>query len=378
MRRLILLNGLAILAVVSNHAAHQGFLAMFWWTDRYIPGVAVPNYDQYGSLSYYGLIAMIKLTFFAIPSFLFVSGFFIAYTSRGKQTTLSWKVVRVRIANLLIPYLIWSLVFFGADFAQSCLDSCQPDTPLNYLQKLLTGGAVTTFWYVPLIIQFYLLSFFLVPLAEKRWKTAVLLGVFAQASAIMVTYLGIAGFAVPKGVAALFTTVYFPRDIVYFIVGIVVGFHFTSFRRWLARVKWALLVTWLVSIVFVLLEAELIFRLGGGTYYLGHIRGGYFTVPMTVYVISFIFTFLAFEHVALPWANVALQLGRRSYGIFLMHVLLVSYIMPKVVYHLLPWALGRQIVYQPILIISGVGAPYLFMSLVAKSRFRRAYRYLFG
>ena len=44
-KRLLMLSGLAITAVAVNHAANWGFIALFWWTDRY-RAVAVPNYDQ--------------------------------------------------------------------------------------------------------------------------------------------------------------------------------------------------------------------------------------------------------------------------------------------------------------------------------------------
>lgn len=378
MRRLFLLNGLAIIAVVCNHSAHKGFLAMFWWTHRYIPGSQAPNYDQYGSLSYYMLIAIIKLTFYAIPAFLFVSGFFIAYTSRGKESALSWKIIRTRITNLIIPYLIWSFVFFAATFAESCLETCQAEAPLDYLKKLLTGGAVSTYWYVPLVIQFYLLSPFLVPLAKTRWKLAIMIGVFTQSVAILVTYLGIFGVSVPKVIVVFFTTVFFPRDLIYFIIGIVVGFRFSSFKQWLIGIRWGVFAVWVASIIWTLVETEWIFRQGDGVYYLGHIRGGYFTISMTIYVITFIFTFLAFENVSLPYSKVVLQLGRRSYGIFLMHNLIIGFVTPRVVYYLFPWALGYQILFQFILITSALGIPYLFMSFVSKSRFRGSYRYLFG
>lgn len=351
---------------------------MFWWTDRYIPGVAVPNYDQYGSLSYYALIAIIKLTFIAIPTFLFVSGFFIAYTSRGKQSALSWKVVRVRITNLLIPYLIWSVVFFAADFLTSCLDACSAQSLPAYLWALVSGGATEAYWYVPLIIQFFLLSLVLVPLTKANWKLAILIGALTQLGAIAVTYLAIFGINVPPIIAATFTTIFFPRDLIFFIIGVAAGFHFSALKQWLARTKWWLLAVWVVSIVLTLAEAEFFFRLNDGEYYLGHIQGGYFTIPMTIYVITFILTFLAFENVAVPFSTTVLEMGRRSYGIFLMHMLLIGYVMPKVVYHLLPWVLGHQIVYQPILIVSAIGLPYLFISFIAKSRFKGAYRTLFG
>ena len=109
-KRLLILNGIAIIAVVANHASHIGFLAMFWWTDQYLP-VSVPNFDQMGSISYYGLIAQQKLALFSVPSFMFVSGVFIAYAVRGNQSRLTWVMIRKRIVNLLPPYLIWTFVF---------------------------------------------------------------------------------------------------------------------------------------------------------------------------------------------------------------------------------------------------------------------------
>ena len=56
-RRLPLLNGFAILAVVSSHATGWGYMAMVWWADRYRP-VEVPNFDQLYTPSYYALVAI--------------------------------------------------------------------------------------------------------------------------------------------------------------------------------------------------------------------------------------------------------------------------------------------------------------------------------
>ena len=148
---MLLLNGLAILAVVSNHAAHTGPLTMFWWTFRYIPGSVVPNYDQFGSVTYYALIAVIKLSSFAVPAFLFVSGYFVSVVSRGHQATVSWKWVRAAILHLLVPYLIWSLATFFINWFQSCLDECVVYSLDQYIKALLTGGAQNAYWYVLLI-----------------------------------------------------------------------------------------------------------------------------------------------------------------------------------------------------------------------------------
>ena len=90
---------------------------MFWWTDRYSP-VSIPNYDQLGSPPYYIFLIIKQLTVFSVPAFLFVSGFFVAYAYRSKETSLNWGMEKKRIINLIIPYLIWSAVIFIGDSFQ--------------------------------------------------------------------------------------------------------------------------------------------------------------------------------------------------------------------------------------------------------------------
>ena len=74
LKRLLYMNGLAILAVVLNHARVWGVVAMVFWADRYKP-VTVPDYSQVGSAEYYSLLVLDGIIQFAIPTFLFVSGF---------------------------------------------------------------------------------------------------------------------------------------------------------------------------------------------------------------------------------------------------------------------------------------------------------------
>src|SRR5574338_1320500 len=144
-RRLLMLNGLAILAVLANHASHSGFIAMFWWTDRYMP-VSVPNYDQMGSLSYYLLIVMQKLAVFSVPTFLFITGIFLAYTARGSQSHLTWKVVSKRVLNLLPPYFLWTTVFLAIQFLLGERASLG-ETVLLYLWV-----DVSPFFFIPLVL----------------------------------------------------------------------------------------------------------------------------------------------------------------------------------------------------------------------------------
>jgi peptidoglycan/LPS O-acetylase OafA/YrhL len=76
-KRLLYLNGLAIITVILYHASAWGFISMFYRADRYRP-VSVPNFDMLGDLAYYGLRTIEQLIIYGIPTFMFVSGFFIA------------------------------------------------------------------------------------------------------------------------------------------------------------------------------------------------------------------------------------------------------------------------------------------------------------
>jgi len=50
----------------------------------------------------------------------------------------------------------------------------------------------------------------------------------------------------------------------------------------------------------------------------------------------------------------------------------------RTIYHVAPWILGVQLLFQPIIIVAGLGVPLLLMLTVNKSPARRYYRYLFG
>src|SRR5512139_130039 len=116
-RRVFLLMGLAILAVILSHAAGWGQIAMFNWADRTRPVIA-PNYDLVGTLDDSILLVIRQVTAFAVPAFLFCSGFFVAFAARSNRGVFTWRMVRVRLVNLLIPYLIWSAVWYMLDTVQ--------------------------------------------------------------------------------------------------------------------------------------------------------------------------------------------------------------------------------------------------------------------
>ena len=371
LKRLLLLNGLSIIGVVLSHAAQRVYLSMFWWTDRYLP-VTVPNYDQLGSPSYYGIVIFQKIGVFAVPAFLFTSGFFVAYAARGKSA-FTWKMVGVRLKNLLIPYLIWSIVIFAGEFLQG---TTYP--PLEYVRRLLLGDAVPAYYYVFLLCQMYILSPLLAPLAKRHGRTLLaatglmLLGVIGLFYAKLYSELGGIELPLVDSIIPLIPSRLFVRFIFFFVLGMVAGFHLKQFKQWLHRYRWILLATVLVSAPLAILETEWIFRTVGEDW-----RGGVFTLTGAAYAISFILAFMAFEQAPVPLPKALYELGKASYGIYLLHSTALVFF-SRALQKLTPWLLAYQVVFLWVLVALAVGVPFLFMRIVARSPLRRSFRYLFG
>lgn len=370
-KRLMLLNGLAILGVVCAHAAQWVWIAMFWWTDRY-RAVTVPNYDQIGSLSYYGVVTLQKLGVFAIPAFLFATGFFVAYASRGKQT-VSWRVIGTRLKTLLIPYMIWSGVIFIADGYQGSIY-----TPWEYMRRLAVGDAISTYWYVFVLCQLFLLAPFLVPLAKKRSRLLLigtglmLLGVVGMFYAKLYTEAaGIDGPIVDVTISLI------PgrspvRWLFFLALGMVTGFHLEALKRWLSRARGTLLIVAIVSFPLAVIETEWIFQTTGMDW-----RGGVFTLTGSVYAISTILAFLSLDKLNLPLSKFGYQLGAASYGIYLLHRPVLEFA-ARGVQRFTPSILAYPVVFQLMMVCLAAGGPMMTMAAVAKSPLRKYHRYLFG
>lgn len=368
-RRLLLLNGLATLGAVMNHAVGWGFVAMFWWADRYRPVVA-PNFDSFGSPSYYGLRMIEQLIIASIPAFLFVSGFFVAVATGRNQHTISWSVIRGRVVGLMIPYVLWSLVMFAVEFALLGVRY----SAAKYLKLLAVGGATPAFYFVPLLCQLYILSPLLVPLVRQRWQLALGIALSIQLVVQLAQYPLVLGLQAPLAVmiSQWLPSWTFPGYVFWFTWGVVVGFHLSKFKMWAASRRWLFLTLAVVMIPLGMFEWELLLRLSGQQW-LAPTR----VFSDELFSAALIMCFLAFNNVKLPFSNRLSELGTKSFGVYLVHSLVLVWT-AKVIYRYAPWVLGHQLVFQPLLIVMGLGIPLLLMAAVNLSPARRYYQYIFG
>jgi peptidoglycan/LPS O-acetylase OafA/YrhL len=351
--RLLLLNGLAACAVAINHAASYGLLAMFQWTDRYLP-VTVPNYSQIGTPAYYFLLYIRMLISFGVPAFLFISGFFIAFMARGSRTQVGWQMVMPRVKILIVPFLIWTLIRY-------MLLTRIPTT----IDEILDP-----YYFIPVLAQFYLLSPILVPLARNRWKLLLAVCGLIYIGLITMGYLRILGVNIPSlGIPRwIFLTQPF-----WFPFGVVAGLHMQTFRQALAPLKWKLLTALTILAILPLIEHQTVAYLLDRDW-LGPHFGGFLRI---LYHFVVILCFLAFDKIELPFSKAISNLAPKSLGIYLGNIPFV-YVTSVLMYFNTPWILGNQLLYQIILIMAGLGGPVLLMTMLMKSPARPAYRYVFG
>lgn len=359
-KRAVLLNGLAILAVVCNHTTSWAFTAMFWWTDCY-RSVSVPNFDQVGTFHYYVLLLIRQLAVFSVPAFIFASGFFVSYACRGEQATLSWKMVMTRISNLLIPYVFWVVVIVVGDVLQGNVLSL-PD----YL--VLRG-----YYFVPLMCQFYLLSPWMVRWAKhKPWQLLWIAAVL-QWGTMLLWYANLL-WPIPALEWATRLTPYwlFFRWAFFFACGLTVGFHLRDVGAWLDSHKKALRIILIVLALLAILEPELLYRTTGTEW-----RSSSLTLSTSLYALVFTLYFLTVD---IPvWLSKPFRyLSGKTYGIYLTHDRVMEFV-ARVIRRLVPWMLTQQLLlFAPVIFVFGLGVPLLLMTGVLKSPLRKFYRYLFG
>jgi len=257
-----------------------------------------------GSLAYYVLLVIKQLTTFSVPAFLFVSGFFVAYAARGSQFTFSWKMVGVRISNLVVPYLIWSVVIFAVDYILKVRYA-----PMEYLMRLATGNATPAYFFVPLLCQLYVLAPFVVLAAKDHWQWLCAGAMILHLAAIGATYMNIFDMRL-LGIdwSWMATPIWlFVRWSIFFVLGIVSSFRLQSVKQMLVQAKWGLLIATFALAVLAVAEPEWLLQVTGKDW-----RGGALTLSTSLYAMVFIFCFLAFEKVEMPLTNFLTLLAIRA------------------------------------------------------------------
>lgn len=381
-RRFLLLMGLGILGLILNHSATFGYQATFDLAWHYRPEVAAscedltppvncPNYDQVHSPTYWGLTLVRRFIAYGVPVFLMVSGYFIAFAAGRKDARIKWPILKARVVGLLIPYLVWSIIIF---IGQALFYHRIYPSVWEYGRRLLFGGATGSYYYIPLLIQMYLLSPILVPLAKNHWKWLLVGSAILMLFVETLRYFQLfdVGQPIVSNLISLTPLWFFPRRLFWFALGIVFGFHISDFKPFLLRHKTKLVVGTVVFYLLSLVEFEVLLTLSGQPWI-----DFYSTYTTNIYAGLFMLAFLSLDKLKLPLTPQIMDIGAKAFGIYLVHEQVLE-LVGTLMFRFTPWILGYQILYQPIMIFFALGVPLALMRLVSHSPMKKLYKYSFG
>ncbi|MCP4536096.1 MAG: acyltransferase [Chloroflexi bacterium] len=350
MRRTIpILRGLAILGVIFNHANWHA-LSRFAAGD--VKGYPFLAFDQIGK--------------FAIPAFMAIAGYFIAYATSGGKRDLSWQVVRARLVGLLWPWLIWSAIMMIGQFVQGRSLSLA-----EFVRTLFIH-----YYFIPLLILYYLLAPLVVKLARSNVRGLLVGAAVVQLLTIALFYARVYHPLFPGALKSWVDLgpLQYLRFAFYFPFGVVCGMFSRATKNSLTRFKSVL--PWLTLIFFGLavVETMMAYNLGGNVWPTG---GDQTKLSSALFSTALVFCFVIFDKLTVPSIRTAKKLGAHSYGLYLCHYPILG-IIAKVIERVVPGVASQGWLLLSLLFVLTVAFAMLLMEGVSKLPAKRFYRYLFG
>jgi len=344
-----ILYGLAILGVIFNHAN--------WHVLREFP----PG-DPQG----YPFVVFDQIGKFAIVGFMFIAGYFIAYATSGGRRDLSWQIIVARLRNLLWPWLIWSIIMAVGQALQE--HSLSPGSILANL--------FIQYYFVPLLIFYYLLAPFIARWAKTHTRALLVGAAIVQILAMALFYARVywSGFPADFNSWIDLGPLQYLRFAFYFPFGVVCGMFPQMVKTPLLRFKPVL--PWLTLLFFGLSATEslIAYHLGDSYWPIGSDQT---RLSATLFSITFILCFVAFDNIPVPFSRTITKLGAHSYGLYLSHYLMLG-LTARAITAIVPWVATQGWLYLPLLFVLTVALCRGLMESVARLPTKRFYRYLFG
>jgi peptidoglycan/LPS O-acetylase OafA/YrhL len=346
-RQLGALGGLAMVLIVLNHSIHMG-----------IEALARMGFEPVSGGGRILLSMLQALGTFAVPIFLFISGSFVAYAATGEPPKLSRKFLISSLRHILIPYILWSIIFYILIFYHGN----NQYSLTQYLKQLIVGYP---FHFIPLLVFFYLLSPVLVWVGKRF--AGVLLALFAiyQIFLLVVLEPGIFGFGLSEWSHYLVLPV-ISRTMadwgIYFPLGLLFGLNAGNVAQWSEKHEWPL------GLMTV------------GFFALGLLDGfSILNAPWArlVCVLTFVLLIPAIKRHYIPFVRRFEYIGRRSYGLYLTHLIVLDLVLLGIEV-LVPDLFLIPILLFSLLFVLGFEIPMMLMDFIARKPTKRVYRYIFG
>lgn len=317
---------------------------------------------------------------FAVPLFIFISGFVLSLNYRGlfSQKTFYKK----RAKSILPQYIIFSILYLLLNIIISEIHgNLEYPSIKTVIFYFLTAGSSYHLWYFSLIIQFYLFYPYIIKIYEKfvgNYETIfIFLALIAQQLWIVIKMIAINYINSSTHFSSLtyFISIYFVDRaffsyIFYFILGIYLCRNYEYVTDKVFQNK-----KWIIVTIVVFTGAISALQINGIIKY-----GSYRSIPQSYFLVSnlldsiyfpLIFSMLSIISLNIhtnkykysKYLNVFSLIGKYSFGIYLIHVLYITLIgtliFPRLgidPYHL---------IFYPVLFISVLILSYFSIYLIS-------------
>ena len=139
--------------------------------------------DTTGTLMKAFFLFINRALIFAVPAFIFISGFVLAYNYRDKDFFF-FPFIKKRTKYLLVPYFFWVCFYYAVFVWQKTYQF----SLTVFLQKLLLGDMVYHLYFVIIILQFYFL-FGVINWLFKRFSSHLLLVIMLAINLLCMKYI---------------------------------------------------------------------------------------------------------------------------------------------------------------------------------------------
>jgi fucose 4-O-acetylase-like acetyltransferase len=316
LKTMVPIRGLAILLVVLAHSV----IGMLAAEVSLAPGSSLgPELFGAWRIASIPKSVILELCRFAVPVFLFLSGYFTL------STPLTWKAIWSNCRKLLLPMITWSLVGWALSWRNGSGWS-----PLEFLGLFGSGRTQAGYFFIVLITQYYVLTRWLVPAMKERPGLFLALAALIQLAVQGYDYLYLLsrlGTIAPIGwilKAGSFPEYLFPRFMLSFALGIWASQSNKRFRSIIVDRFPALLAAAALAAALLVLERGLLFRsafavLGMSEFESTTLSWVEWKASTSLWTIAATFLVFGWFQRRIPMKRLLDTLGKYSFQIFLLH-----------------------------------------------------------
>ncbi|MCP4357202.1 MAG: acyltransferase [Chloroflexi bacterium] len=296
---------------------------------------------------------------YAVPTFLFISGAFVAYASRGKAS-LSPKFIWSSLRHILLPYLLWTFIaYLDLVFIRGGIFSVS-----GYIKNVMVGFP---YHFVPLIIFYYVLSPLLVKIG-RRYGGLLLLAIgFYQLFLLIILGTDMSSVEVPADWTRFLALPVLRNTMkvwgIYFPMGFLFSLHNARLRPYLTRFR----------LVFIMVTAVL--------FIVSILRIFSSDITSWIHIIlplPFMFVLPVIQRTSIPKVRQFEKIGRRAYGLYLVHLIVLE-ILLFAISSFVPGLAQVPLIIYPLFFVCALVIPLFIMERIAHQPVtRRIYRYVFG